>query len=40
LEALQEFFEMLVFGLGVQILGFKLSKFIFKLDDPSGMNKL
>lgn len=36
LKAFQELFEVLIFGLGSQILGFKFSEFIFKLKDSSG----
>ena len=39
LEVFQELFEVLVFRLGIQILGFKLSKFIFKLEDRLRKNK-
>ena len=39
LEVFQELFEVLVFRLSILILGFKLSKFIFKLEDRSRMNK-
>lgn len=39
LEAFQELFEVLIFRLGSQILGFKFCDLIFKLEDPSGRNK-
>jgi hypothetical protein len=40
LQAFQELFEVLIFGLGSQILGFKVSEFIFKLErSRQGMNK-
>jgi hypothetical protein len=39
LKAFQELFEVLIFRLGSQILGFELSDFIFKLEDPSGRNR-
>jgi hypothetical protein len=39
LKAFQELFEVLIFRLGSQILGFELSDFIFKLEDPSRRNR-
>ena len=39
LEAFQELFEVLIFRLGAQILGFKLSNLVFKLEDPSRRNR-
>lgn len=36
MKALQELFQVLIFGLGGLILGLKLSDFILELEDPSG----
>jgi hypothetical protein len=39
LQAFQELFEVLIFRLSGQILGFKLSNLVFKLEEPSRRNR-